>query len=157
MHSLALQQLNRAGASGPGATKAARVSFDFMVGGKSLLAELVNADDGKYETLEAIAEGFMGCFVEGCESDNIKKSSQLVASTAPDTEEGRYLLYVCPECGDIGCGAYGARIRLTESEVEWYDFAYENGYESGRALPSVGPFCFSRTEYAAVIASAGAA
>jgi hypothetical protein len=157
MSSLTLQQLIRAGSSGPGATKAARISIDYVVDGKSLLAQLVEADGGQCETLEEMADGFMGCFVKGFESDNLRKSAQLVAAREPDTEEGRYLLYVCPECGDIGCGAYGAKVRLAENDVEWYDFAYENGYEPGRPLPSVGPFCFSHTEYASVIGSAGAA
>ena len=159
MPSLTFQQLIRAGSSGPVETRAARISVDFVVDGKSLLARLGEADDdgGQHVTLDGMAEGYMGCFVKGFESDNFRKSAQLIVARKPDTEEGRFLLYVCPECGDIGCGAYGTKVRITETDVEWYDFAFENGYEPGRPLPSVGPFCFSRTEYASVIRSAGAA
>jgi hypothetical protein len=60
------------------------------------------------------------------------------------------LLYICPECGDIGCGAYGVKLRLTDSTAEWFDFAYENGYEAGRPL-AVGPFIFDRSEYNAAL------
>jgi hypothetical protein len=139
-----------------GATKAARISVDFVIDGQSLLAELIAANDGESYPSESLAEGFMGCFVDGFDSDNTRKSLQLAAALEPDTEEGRYLLYVCPECGDLGCGAYGAKIRLTEDDVEWYNFAYENGYEPGHSLPSVGPFFFNRSEYMAQILSFGA-
>ena len=99
----------------------------------------------------------MGCFVQGFASENLKKQAQLADGLEPDTEEGRYLLYVCPECGDIGCGAYGAKLRLDEQTAEWYDFAYENGYEPGHPVHGVGPFIFERTQYHASLEVASAA
>jgi hypothetical protein len=149
MQSLAVQHLNRPASSAPGAMMAARLSIDFVVDGESLLAQLLKVDGGYGD--------FMGCFVQGFRPENLKKQAQLADAIVPDTEEGRYLLYVCPECGDIGCGAYGAKIRITENSVEWYEFAYENGSEPGRALPSIGPFSFAKTEYAAALQVAGAA
>ncbi len=147
MHSLTLRKLTRTGSASPGATRVARESIDFVIDGNSLLDLLVKADGGHND--------FMGCFVSGFAIENHRKAVQLVGDTEPDTEEGRYLLYVCPECGDIGCGAYGAKLKVTEHGAEWFDFAYENGYEPGRTLPTVGPFFFSRTEYTKVLGSAG--
>ena len=149
MHSLALRTLKRPGSSEPGPTQAARVSLDFVVDGDSLLAQLIKVDGGHGD--------FMGCFVQGFDSENRRKQAQLLEAGSPDTEEGRYLLYVCPECGDIGCGAYGAKIRIAEETVEWYEFAYETGYEPGRSLPSIGPFSFARVEYEQAMQMAGAA
>jgi len=149
MHSLTFKLLKRPGSLKPGPTQVARVSLDFVVDGESLLTKLIKADGGHGD--------FMGCFVQGFASENRKKQTQFLEAAAPDTEEGRYLIYVCPECGDIACGAYGARIRVTEEAVEWYEFAFENGYEPGRALPSIGPFSFARAEYEQSLQVAGAA
>ena len=155
MTSLAFQKLVRTGGSLFGGTRVSRISLDFVLDGQSLLTKLASAEDGKqYESLDLLTDGFMGCFVKGFESDNISKCEQLIDLLKPDTEEGRYLLYICPECGDIACGAYGAKIRRTENMFEWYDFAYENGYEPALKLPSLGPFIFSHTEYAAMLQSA---
>jgi len=39
---------------------------------------------------------------------------------------GRYSLYVCNECGDIGCGAITAKITKEKDAIIWSDFGYEN-------------------------------
>lgn len=149
MFSIDVQQLKREGIQGPDGSKIERVSVDFLVGGTSLLAQLLKADVGHGD--------FMGCFVHGFPVENLRKLAQLASALEADTEDGRHLLYVCPECGDIGCGAYSAKLRLTESTAEWYDFAYENGYEGGRPLTEVGPFMFARSEYNAALELASAA
>jgi len=149
MHSLTLKSLNRSGSASTGETRVARRSADFAVDGISLLSLLVNAGEEHGD--------FMGCFVNGFGDQNTKKQAQLVAASAPDTEEGRFLLYICPECGDLGCGAFAAKVRVDKDVFEWYDFAYENGYEPGLGLPSVGPFRFSRVQYLATLSEASAA
>ena len=150
MHSLSFQRLIRAGSrSASDATRAARASADFLVDNESLLSLLAKSDGGHSD--------FMGCFVEGFGEQNQRKRDQLAGALQFDTEEGRYLLYICPECGDIGCGAYAAKVRINGLAAEWYDFAYENGYEPARALPSVGPFQFSLVEYVAALEAASAA
>jgi hypothetical protein len=146
MNSLAIRHLKRAGSSAPGATVTARDSIDFVVDGSSLLDSLVKSGGGHGD--------FMGCFVRGFPIENERKKAQLTSAGEPDTEGGRYLLYLCPECGDIGCGAYGAKIRVTEETTEWYDFAYENGYEPARVLTSVGSFSFARRDYDATLEAA---
>jgi hypothetical protein len=148
MHCLTHRKLVRSGSSSPGATKVARLSIDFVIDGMSLLDQLAKADGGYRD--------FMGCLVAGFASENKRKTAQLLAGLAPDTQEGRYLLYVCPECGDIGCGSYGAKVKVTEHAAEWFDFAYENGYEPGRVLPHIGPFNFSLTKYKQALESARA-
>jgi hypothetical protein len=148
MISIDVQHLKRKGAQGPDGSKTERVSVDFLVGGTSLLAQLLKADGSHGD--------FMGCFVQGFSAENLRKLAQLASALEADTEDGRYLLYVCPECGDIGCGAYGAKLKLTESTAEWYDFTYENGYEAGRPVAEIGPFVFARSEYNAALELASA-
>ena len=148
MNSFAIRHLKRAISSAPGPNVAERESIDFVVDEASLLDSLVKSDGGHGD--------FMGCFVRGFSTANERKKDQLTGAGEPDTEDGRYLLYVCPECGDVGCGAYAARIRVTGETTEWYDFAYENGYEPARILTSVGPFSFTRRDYDATMGMAAA-
>jgi len=149
MHQLLdFQLLQRPASVGAGATTTARVSVDFTVDGESLLRCLTRADGGHPD--------FMGGFVRGVADANSVKLAMLAGSRPPETEEGRYLLYVCPECGDIGCGAYAARVRVGADTVEWHDFAYENGYEPPRQIAEVGPFVFERQQYQQVLERASA-
>ena len=46
-----------------------------------------------------------------------------------DLETGRVMIYVCPECGDIDCGAITAVILDMGTKIVWKDFGYETGYE----------------------------
>jgi hypothetical protein len=61
---------------------------------------------------------------------------QLRRDTSPSLPSGRVLLYVCPECGDIGCGAIAVRIRRHGDQIIWDDFARENGYEEPDSIAS---------------------
>ena len=150
MQSLKFRRLVRTGSiSSSGATTVARVSADFIVDDESLLDHLAKAHGGHAD--------FMGCFVEGFAEENLRKHEQLVGASTPDTDDGRYLLYICPECGDIGCGSYAAKIRINDKAIEWYDFAYENGYAPAKTLPLVGPFQFDQEEYKATLEAASAA
>ena len=137
---LSHQPLVRIGSSSSnGCTTVERISSDFLIDGVSLLDALVKIDGGHSD--------FMGCFVQGFPDENRRMMEKLVLRGKSDTERGGVLLYVCPECGDIGCGAYSARVTRTESGYTWEDFAYENGYEEPRVIQSIGPFHFGCDEY----------
>lgn len=67
---------------------------------------------------------------------------------------GRTPLYICAECGDVGCGAVTAEIEVLEEQVVWRRFGYENSYEDFGAdavFEGVGPFVFTRSNYEAVL------
>ena len=138
----------RPGSSSGGVTTTARQSADFLIDGESLLRILVREDGGYGD--------FMGVLVRGYPEQNADVASQLVGLTDPSFDTGRVLLYVCPECGDIGCGAYSAIVSVASGEASWSDFAYENGYEDPRPLENIGPFVFDTSRYKAAIASASA-
>jgi hypothetical protein len=124
------------------------MSIDFLVDGESLLQTLVRLGGGHSD--------FMGCFVKGYPEQNGKCVDKLLAHAKPDTENGRVLLYICPECGDVGCGAYAARVTKTDEYYIWSDFAYENGYEDAQPLDNIGPFNFERSVYENIIRHAAA-
>lgn len=64
--------------------------------------------------------------VHGFPKQNAQAVERFTCAASPDSESGRILLYICPECGDIGCGAYSAFIEHGGGTYVWRDFAYEN-------------------------------
>jgi len=138
-NTLSQRQLLRPGSSSDGCTVAERLSGDFLVDGESLLQSLVQADGGH--------ANLMGCFVKGYPEQNAKNAEKLIGLSQPDTATGRFLLYTCPECGDIGCDAYSARIMRANGYYTWSEFAYENGYEDARRIVGIGPFSFDDNAY----------
>jgi len=148
-HSLGFRFLHRQASESGGASTQSRTSVDFLIDGESLLTQLAEADGGHAD--------LMGCLVSGFPEHNQKKLALLVSHAPVETDEGRVLLYVCPECGDIACGSFAAKIRINADAVEWSDFAYENGYEPARPLPGIGPFVFSTQGYKSVVTQASAA
>ncbi|WP_091240688.1 hypothetical protein [Aquimonas voraii] len=145
---LSHQTLHRQGSSTNGCIVADRYSADFLVDGQSLLQTLVNIDGGHAD--------FMGCFVKGCHEQNNQTAAALLVEGQPKTASGRVLLYICPECGDIGCGAYAARISEGPFGYMWESFAYENGYEEPRIIEGFGPLLFERGAYGSAIRQAAA-
>jgi hypothetical protein len=65
-----------------------------------------------------------------------------------DLATGRVMIYVCPDCGDIGCGAITAAILDLGTKIVWRDFAYESGDDG---LPdeylNIEPIEFERQNY----------
>lgn len=138
--------LNRQAVSAGDASVQGRVSVDFVVDGVSLLQALAATDCGHTD--------FMGCVVRGFPEANAATANRLMLTSPPDTADGRTLLYICPECGDIACGAYAARVTRSADGYVWSDFAYINGYEPPRELSGVGPFKFSEAKYEEVVGAA---
>ncbi|MGW4488073.1 hypothetical protein ACWEOE_30030 [Amycolatopsis sp. NPDC004368] len=74
--------------------------------------------------------------------------------TLPPFPDGRVPLYVCPECGDLGCGAVTAVIERTADEVVWRDFGRQTDYDPAvffERYTGLGPFRFDRAQYDAVL------
>jgi len=142
------QELHRCGSSANGCTVTERFSTDFLIDGLSLLQTLV--------TIDGEHTDFMGCFVRGYPEQNANAVAALLLQAPPETETGRVLLYTCPECGDIGCGAYSVSISGSNFGYMWESFAYENGYEDTRIIKGVGPFFFEKGAYEDAIRQAAA-
>ena len=85
----------------------------------------------------------------------IKKINEFLGIEGPELKTLRSCFYVCPECGDIGCGAITAKIQFMSEQVIWKEFGFEDNL-SGPNLESystVGPFIFDREEYSALFES----
>jgi hypothetical protein len=63
------------------------------------------------------------------------------------------LLYVCPLCGDIGCGAVQIQVSRSDYEFDWSDFSYVNGIDDPKPL-AIGPFKFEADAYLRVMREA---
>lgn len=126
---------------GGGATR--RDYLDFVVDGRSLQDRLPPSD-----TISPLGWGFI-------ERTHI---GQLLMREPPESPTGRVPLYVCAECGDLGCGAVMARIEATADAIVWSDFAWEVDYEDapgedgvGRQYEGIGPFEFRKAAYWSVL------
>jgi hypothetical protein len=65
-----------------------------------------------------------------------------------ELETGRVMLYVCPECGDVDCGAVTAVIKDYGDRIIWKEFGYETGYGGvSETYPSIAPIEFERQSY----------
>jgi hypothetical protein len=85
---------------------------------------------------------------------------QLLLLTPSELAEGRRELYVCPECGDVGCGAVTAVVLQQDEKVLWADFAhYVPWSDTGdpqivrEDYEAIGPFAFDAEAYAATLRS----
>ncbi len=122
-----------------GSTKADRKYIDFIVSGQSL-GQLFGLPD--FDLIGAFG------WTDNKEYEN-KQIHEFLGLTKPELESGRTCFYVCPECGDIGCGAITAKIEVTEKNVIWKDFGYENNYSEPDLTDykEIGPFTFDKKQY----------
>jgi hypothetical protein len=146
-NTLDYRELFRAGERTKGGFRTERLSIDFVVDGKSLLETL--------DRLMRFKSDMMSCLVKGYPEVNAVNQARLLTKRKANSPEGRVLLYICPECGDVGCGAYGARVLRRGDRFVWRDFAYESAGETTR-IAVRAPFVFDASAYRAVIAAATA-
>jgi hypothetical protein len=140
--------LHRIGSAAP--LKQERYTFDFVVNGESLFkaTQASNSDmcgslsDPRFE--RDVARRFNN------------RIANMLTSDVPVSGGHRVALFVCPECGDLACGAITVLVSRNDLVVQWSDFAYENGYEAETKLTHVGPFEFEWAAYLTVIKRAGA-
>ncbi len=63
-------------------------------------------------------------------------------------------IFVCAECGEIGCGAVTARITADKGLVHWAGFGWETTWEDGVSrdgYEAIGPFAFEFRLYRATL------
>ena len=135
---LAVAQLNRPG----GPQQKARRSIDFIVNGQSL-----------FVATEANLSDMCGRFSADLPGEIATAADVFLLRKPADLPSGRCSLFVCPECGDIGCGAITVRITRAGDTFVWSDFAYENDYENPRPV-DIGPYNFGEDEYTRAITEA---
>ena len=95
----------------------ARNIFDIIIDGESLTDKLI---DGKFDTLPVFG------FYDKAEYE-LPTIQEFLKEKNSELESKRILLFICRECGDIGCGAITVDIEKAENSYKWNSFAWENG------------------------------
>lgn len=78
----------------------------------------------------------------------------LLLEAEPPLPDGRFVIYGCPDCEDLACGAVTAVIERDGEDYVWRDFAWQTDGHADLQLngyPGIGPFRFHGTEYRAAL------
>jgi hypothetical protein len=117
---------------------------DFIVDGRPLLHQLSDLD-----AVSPLASDVPPAIFTA------QVRSLLLETEAP-LPEGRYVVYGCPECEDLACGAVTAVIERDGDDVIWRDFAWQTDQHADLELNGyhgIGPFRFHGAEYRQALAS----
>jgi hypothetical protein len=117
---------------------------DFIVDGRPLLHQLSDLD-----AVSPLASDVPPAIFTA------QVRSLLLETEAP-LPGGRYIVYGCPECEDLACGAVTAVIQRDGEDFIWRDFAWQTDEHADLALNGyhgIGPFRFRGTEYRQALAS----
>lgn len=118
---------------------------DFIVDGRPLLFQLSDLD-----AVSPLAADIPPAIF----TDHVK--SLLLDAEAP-LAQGRYVIYGCPECEGLECGAVTAVIEHAgdgSDDYVWRDFAWQTDEHADLALNGyhgIGPFRFRGAEYRAAL------
>ncbi|MGW3118390.1 oxidoreductase [Streptomyces sp. NPDC001107] len=120
---------------------------DFIVDGRPLLFQLSDLD-----AVSPLASDIPpAIFTEQVRS--------LLLEADPPLPDGRYVIYGCPECADLACGAVTAIIERGGPEGDdyiWRDFAWQTDEHADLELNGyhgIGPFRFHGAEYREALAA----
>ncbi|MGW2826450.1 oxidoreductase [Streptomyces sp. NPDC001443] len=138
-----LAPATRAGAMlADGAYQVHRDFLDFVVDGRPLLHRLCDLD-----AVSPLASDVPpAIFTE-------QVRGLLLEAGAP-LPGGRYVIYGCPECADLACGAVTAVIDAHDDDYVWRDFAWQTRPDVDLGLDGyhgIGPFRFRGHEYRAAL------
>jgi len=111
--------------------------LDFIISGRSL-RDILNL--GKSDLISPF-----GWFENKAEEKLAMQELTLRKKSSLDT--GRVMLYVCPECGDIECGAITAIVLDWGNRIIWKEFGYETAKGISELYSTIQPIEFSRQEY----------
>ncbi|MFD9791017.1 oxidoreductase [Streptomyces sp. NPDC059070] len=127
---------------GNGSPQLHREFMDFVVDGRPLLLQLADLD-----AVSPLAADVPPAILSA-------QVSSLLLESEPPLADGRYVVYACPECEDLACGAVTAVIERSGDDIVWRDFAWQtepaldlerDGYHG------IGPFRFRAEEYRAAL------
>lgn len=115
---------------------------DFVVSGRSLLHEVERRG---FDLVPRLGSGLVPV------DQGIRAA--LLLEAPGDTVSGRVGLYVCPLCGDFGCGLISTKVERRGEDFIWSDFARETNFadDAPEILQKMGPFLFDGANYRAVI------
>lgn len=140
-----LAPATRAGAvRADGDVQVHRDFVDFVVDGRPLLFRLSDLD-AVSPLASDVPPAIFAAQVRG-----------LLLETEAPLPGGRYVIYGCPECEDLGCGAVTAVILRDGDDFVWRDFAWQTGDHADlerNSYQGIGPYRFAGAEYRAALAA----
>ena len=123
-----------------GAYQIHRDFLDFVVDGRPLLPRLADLDAASPLASDlgptVFAEQVRGLLLE----------------TGPPLDGGRYVIYGCPECEGLACGAVTAVIERDGPAIIWRDFRWQTDRPPGPGADGyhgIGPYRFHGDQYRA--------
>jgi hypothetical protein len=135
--------------------KIERHTVDFLVNGVSLFSA-TNA--GQQDVCGCFSPDYATCGNELARDENERLARIFTFESRAPIAPDRVALFICPECGDLGCGAITFKLSRGGGTVRWSEFAYENNYDPEETnferYAAIGPFEFTFDAYRAVIARA---
>ncbi|MBC2900475.1 oxidoreductase [Streptomyces cupreus] len=117
---------------------------DFIVDGRPLLYQLSDLD-----AVSPLASDVPPAIFTA-------QVQSLLLEADPPLPDGRYVIYGCPECESLACGAVTAAIDRAGHDFIWRDFAWQTDEQADLELNGyhgIGPFRFRGAEYRAALAS----
>lgn len=115
---------------------------DFIVDGRPLLFQLSDLD-----AVSPLASDVPPAIFSA-------QVRSLLLEAEPPLPGGRYVIYGCPECADLACGAVTAIIDKEDDDYIWQDFAWQTDEHADLELNGyhgIGPFRFQGAEYRAAL------
>lgn len=116
------------------------IKTDYFINGTSLSDSLDHCDFicpfGEYH--DELLLNFIAIFTGGSQSLLYNKNVEL---------------YVCPCCGDSGCGVYSFQLQVKSDRVIWSNFIFETHYQLNQPsevheeFTKLGPFVFDKSQY----------
>ena len=128
-----------------GGRRTGRNYLDYFISGTSL-SELLNASN----------HDLIGSLGWGLNQEAEWQDIDLFLGKEVSTSVvNRVSLFVCPECGELGCGAITVRVAWQNNLMVWSDFGFENGIDEPdmSEFKHIGPFYFEKRQYEAVFES----
>ncbi|MFD4232023.1 oxidoreductase [Streptomyces sp. NPDC058545] len=112
--------------------------MDFIVDGRPLLFQLTDLD-----AVSPLASDVPPAIF----TTHVRR---LLLEVEAPLADGRYVIYGCPECESLGCGAVTAVIERDGADIVWRDFAWQT-YETvdleRSGYHGIGPFRFDGFQY----------
>ncbi|WP_137120625.1 hypothetical protein [Segeticoccus rhizosphaerae] len=105
--------------------------------------------DRLFETLAAYfpqPPDYVGVIQDAWPVETVAAIERLLGQAPGDLPDGRVSLYVCPECGDLGCGAITTRLSLEPETVSWRTIGIQTGNED-EVHPLGGPNDFPEVTF----------
>ncbi|MER6167765.1 oxidoreductase [Streptomyces violaceorubidus] len=118
--------------------------MDFLVDGRPLLFRLCDLD-AVSPLASDVPPAIFTAQVRG-----------LLLETDAPLPGGRHVIYGCPECADLACGAVTAVILRDGDDFVWRDFAWQTAAHADLELNGyhgIGPYRFAGAEYRAALAT----